>query len=92
MIRNTQWRAALEDYGIQQSMDGKGRWIDNVVIERFWRTIKYDDLYLRGYADGIELHRGIVRFVRFYNSRRPHHSLGKKTPDLVYFQSAAAAA
>ena len=87
-----EWRSALKGYGIRQSMDGKGRWIDNVVIERFWRTIKYDDLYLRDYADGIELHRGIERFVRFYNSRRPHHSLGKETPDAVYFQPAAPAA
>lgn len=79
-----EWLDALVAYGIKPSMDGKRRWIDNVMIERFWRTIKYDEIYLHAYEDGLEAERGIGRFVHYYNMRRPHQSLANKTPSRVY--------
>jgi len=78
------WLGVVSDYGIEPSMDGKRRWIDNVMIERFWRTIKYDDIYLHAYENGRDAEQGIGRFVRYYNMRRPHQSLADKTPDAVY--------
>jgi putative transposase len=66
--------------GIRISMDGRGRWMDNVFIERLWRSLKYEDIYLKGYADGREAHAGIGLWMAFYNSRRPHQALGSRTP------------
>ncbi len=80
---------------IKISMDGKGAWRDNVFIERLWRTIKYEEVYLRAYASVSEARAGIGRYLGFYNSRRPHSSLDGKTPDQAYFNqpmSKAAAA
>ena len=68
------------------SMDGRGRWIDNVVIERFWRTIKYEDIYLKYYATPIELEKGVQQFVVRYNMVRPHQALSRATPDEIYNQ------
>ena len=65
----------LKAHGIKISMDGKGRALDNVMIERLWRTVKYDDIYIRGYETMSELHQGLSAFFRKYNSRR-HQSLG----------------
>jgi len=70
----------LNDKGIQISMNGKGRSIDNVAIERFFRTLKYDEIYLNEYQDAKELRRGIARFIEFYNFRRFHSSLGYRKP------------
>lgn len=75
----------LKQEGIRISMDGKGRWRDNVYIERFWRTIKYDEIYLHAYEGVSEARSGIGRFIAFYNEDRPHSSLQAKTPDQVYF-------
>ena len=70
---------------IKISMDGKGAWRDNVFVERLWRTIKYQEVYLRAYASVSEARAGIGRYLGFYNSRRPHSSLDGKTPDQAYF-------
>ena len=70
--------------GIRISMDGRGRWMDNVFIERLWRSLKYEDIYLKGYADGREARTGIAEWIAFYNSRRPHQALGNRTPLAVW--------
>jgi len=76
----------LEKRGIQISMDGRGRWRDNVIVERFWRSIKYEEVYLRAYADGKEASAGIGQYIALYNGHRPHSSLEGKTPDSAYFK------
>lgn len=80
-----EWVGALKQRGISISMDGKGAWRDNRIIERFWRTVKYEDVYLRSYADGQELRGGLSAFIGRYNSRRPHQGLAGVTPDEAYF-------
>jgi putative transposase len=75
----------LKQHGIAISMDGKGAWRDNVFVERLWRTIKYDEVYLKAYASVSEARESLTRFIAFYNSRRPHSSLNGQTPDEVYF-------
>ncbi len=70
--------------GIRISMDGRGRWMDNVFIERLWRSLKYEDIYLKGYADGREARTGIGGWIAFYNGRRPHQALGNRTPMAVW--------
>ena len=71
---------------IKVSMDGKGAWRDNVFVERLWRTIKYEEVYLRAYASVPEARASIGRYIDgFYNTRRPHSSLGRRTPDEAYF-------
>jgi putative transposase len=72
---------------IRISMDGKGSWRDNVFVERLWRTIKYEEVYLRAYASVSEARASIGRYLGFYNRRRPHSSLDGKTPDQVYFNT-----
>ena len=76
----------LEENGIQISMNGKGGSIDNIAIERFFRTLKYDEIYLNEYQDAKELKRGVARFIEFYNFRRFHSSLGYKKPMNVYLE------
>ena len=66
---------------IRISMDGKGAWRDNVCVERLWRTIRYEEVYLRAYTSVSEARAGIGRYLTFYNTRRPHSSLDGKTPD-----------
>jgi putative transposase len=75
----------LKEYGIQISMDGKGRWVDNVFVERLWRSVKYEEVYLKAYASMAEAKQGLRRYFSFYNSQRPHQGLNGKTPDDVYF-------
>src|SRR3954447_17059234 len=70
--------------GIRISMDGRGRWLDNVFIERLWRSLKYEDVYLKGYADGREARAGIAAWIAFYNTRRPHQALGGQAPLAVW--------
>ena len=79
------WVSQLKEYKIAISMDGKGRWIDNVLIERFWRTIKYEDIYLKAYENPRETGKGILAFIVRYNSIRPHSKLSDATPDEVYY-------
>jgi putative transposase len=75
---------ALTRIGIKISMDGRGRWMDNVFIERLWRSLKHEDIYLKGYADGREARAGIASWIGFYNSRRPHQALSNRTPMAVW--------
>ena len=75
----------LKDAEISISMDGKGAWRDNVFVERLWRSIKYEEVYLHAYETVSEARTGIARYLAFYNGRRPHSSLDRKTPDQVYF-------
>ena len=70
----------LADAGIQISMDGRGRALDNVFIERLWRSVKCEDVYLRDYGDGHAPHRGLARYFRFHNHERPHSALENQTP------------
>lgn len=79
-----EWISRLKELGITISMDGKGRWLDNVLIERFSRSIKYEDIYLKSYENGWELERGIEAYMMRYNFRRPHQSLEGATPEEVY--------
>jgi len=79
-----EWTGRLEGLGIKVSMDGKGRWMDNVFIERLWRSYKYEDLYLKEYATLAELEVGIRQWMERYNTWRPHQNLGNKTPAQVY--------
>lgn len=71
--------------GVQISMDGRGRVFDNIFIERLWRTVKYEYVYLTDHRDGLELERGLTTYFRFYNSERPHQALGYCTPEQVHF-------
>jgi putative transposase len=75
----------LENYGIQVSMDGQGRYIDNLFIERLWRTLKYEEVFLKAYQDAALARAEIAKYTRFYNNERPHQSLGYKTPADVYY-------
>jgi putative transposase len=74
----------LEAAGVVVSMDGRGRALDNVFVERLWRTVKYEDIYIQGYDSVPGLHRGLARYFGFYNDERPHQSLGYRTPAAVY--------
>jgi putative transposase len=75
----------LKARGIAISMDGKGCWRDNVFIERFWKTLKYQEVYLRAYDSVSEARASIARYITFYNSRRPHRAHRGRTPDAAYF-------
>jgi len=77
----------LKQHGIQISMDGKGCWRDNVFVERLWKSVKYEEVYLRAYDSVSHARQSLGRYFAFYNSRRPHTALDRKTPDRVYFQS-----
>jgi len=74
----------LTDAGVRISMDGRGRALDNVFNERLWRSVKYEDIYLRDYETVPDLYRGLIRYFRYYNSQRPHQGLGYRTPVEVY--------
>ena len=67
------------------SMDGKGAWRDNVFVERLWRSVKYEEVYLRAYDTVAEARASIRQYLSFYNTRRPHSSLDRQTPDRAYF-------
>lgn len=82
---STDFVKVLASREIKISMDGKGAWRDNVFVERLWRTIKYEEVYLRAYVSVSQARAGIGRYLTFYNSRRPHSSLDGKTPDQAYF-------
>ena len=82
-----EWIKAMKSRGIRVSMDGKGRWIDNVFIERLWRSVKYEDVYLKAYRTPRELERGLGDWFERYNRYRPHDALEEETPWSVYAQS-----
>jgi putative transposase len=79
----------LKSNEIQISMDGKGRALDNILIERLWRSVKYENIYLNVYEDGVSLYKGLSEYFNFYNKKRLHQSLGYKTPEILYTQIAA---
>ena len=74
----------LKREGVAISMDGRGRALDNIFVERLWRNVKYEDVYLKGYANMAELTVGLAQYFAFYNAERPHQALGYETPDHVY--------
>ena len=74
----------LQQAGIRISMDGRGRWMDNVFIERFWRSLKYECVYLQAFETGSELRAGLSKWISYYNARRPHSTLAGRTPDEVH--------
>jgi len=75
----------LAAQGVRISMDGRGRCYDNIFVERLWRTVKYEEVFLRDYADPVEARQGLEAYFRFYNQERPHQALGYRTPAEVYF-------
>ena len=77
----------LRAHQIQISMDGKGCWRDNVVIERLWRSVKYEEVSLRVYEPVSDVRVGLTRYVTCFNHRRPHEALARSTPDMVYFRN-----
>lgn len=76
--------SVLSQHGIAISMDGRGRWMDNVFIERLWRSVKYEEVYLTAYDNGTQARQGLADYFVFYNSRRRHQGLNRRTPDEVY--------
>ena len=78
----------LKAHDIKISMDGKGRWVDNVFVERLWRSVKYEEVYLKAYDTVAEAKRSLGRYFTFYNTQRRHQSLNDQTPDTVYYQRA----
>ena len=82
------WTDVAKAANIRISMDGKGRWIDNVFIERLWRSVKYENVYLRAYENGREVQAGLTRYFDFYNRRRIHQAHNYRTPDEVYYATA----
>jgi len=84
-----EFTSVLKRNDIRISMDGKGRWVDNVFVERLWRTVKYEEVYLRAYDSIADARRSLGRYFDFYNTERRHQSIGNQTPDDVHFQLAA---
>jgi len=79
-----EWINRVEAAGAKVSMDGQGRWADNIPVERFWRSVKYEDILLNSYETVEQVRQGIKRYIEFYNERRPHQSLGYARPGEVY--------
>lgn len=77
--------SVLESHGVRISMDGVNRALDNIFVERFWRSLKYEDIYIKDYRSMTELKEGIIRYMGFYNSERFHQSLEYETPDTIYY-------
>jgi len=84
---STEFVNLIRGHGIQLSMDGKGRWVDNVFVERLWKSVKYEEVYLHAYDTVTQAREGLQRYFQFYNERRPHSSLDGKTPDSMYFNA-----
>ena len=82
----TSWEftQVLQEQGVEISMDGKGRYQDNIFVERLWRTVKYEEVYLKAYASVLEAQKGLEDYFRFYNGLRPHQALGYRTPAEVF--------
>jgi len=77
----------LRSNSVSISMDGKGRWMDNVFIERLWKSVKYEDIYLKAYASMAEVKNGLASYFKFYNEKRWHNNFDRKTPTMVYFST-----
>ena len=84
-----EFTTVLKTHQVQISMDGKGRWVDNVFVERLWRSVKYEEVYLRAYDNVADAKRCLNNYFEFYNTERRHQALNKMTPDTIYYQSAA---
>jgi putative transposase len=82
---STEFTDVLKKHNVAISMDGKGRWIDNVFVERLWRSVKYENVYLHAYESVAAARAGIAEYLDFFNRQRPHSSLGGRTPDEAYF-------
>ena len=80
----------LRDHGVKISMDGKGRYADNIFVERLWRTVKYEEVYLKAYANATDARRALGAYFQFYNYQRPHQALGYRTPAEVFHQALTA--
>jgi len=78
---------ALRSKGVSISMDGKGRWMDNVFIERLWKSVKYEDIYLKAYTSMTEARKGLASYFTFYNEKRWHQNFDRKTPAMVYYDT-----
>ena len=81
----TGWITTLTKADIKISMDGRGRYLDNIFIERLWRSLKQEAVYLREITDGLQAKQVIDDWISFYNTERPHTALDKRTPDIAYF-------
>ena len=81
---SSRFTGVLREAAVRISMDGRGRWMDNVFIERLWRSLKYECVYLHGFETGSELRAGLSRWIEYYNTRRPHSTLAGCTPDEAY--------
>jgi putative transposase len=81
------WVNALQNQNVAISMDGKGRWSDNIYVERFWKTLKYECIYMLGIETAADLHKQVAIYINYYNTRRLHSALGYKTPESVYKRS-----
>jgi len=79
------WTDRLRQAGVKISMDGKGRFLDNIFVERLWRSLKYECVYLYAWSGGHEARAGIGRWIEFYNNRRPHTAHDGRTPDTAYW-------
>ena len=79
--------SVLADHGVAISMDGRGRWLDNVFIERLWRSVKHEEVYLKAYENLVEARRELAAYFDFYNRRRRHQGLADRTPDEVYWST-----
>ena len=88
VFTSREFTQVLQDRGVRTSMDGKGRYQDNIFVERLWRTVKYEEVYLKAYVNVGEARRELGAYFRFYNHRRPHQALGYRTPAAVYYREA----
>ena len=86
LFTSADFLAPLKKRGISISMDGRGRALDNIFVERLWRTLKYEDVYLKGYETPRELFSGLRDYFQFYNWQRPHQALDYRTPAAIYHQ------
>ena len=87
--QGSQFTGVLKRHDVRISMDGKGRWVDNVFVERLWRSVKYEEVYLKAYDSMAAAKASLGRYFAFYNTERRHQSLDRRTPDSVYYESAA---